>query len=220
MTNAEEIKASISSAIQIGDGEEGAYAARRALEYDMSPLHIYQECVIPTLQEIGDRFGRLEIFLPEMMLAAEAAKAVIGILDPAIRAETSQETERAAVVIGTVAGDIHDIGKNMVATMLDVSGFHVIDLGTDVATEDFVRAARSEKAEIIALSSLLTTSLPYVRDLVRLLDETDLRQAHKVMVGGGSVTLDWAASVGADGYGRDAAEAVKVARELCNQHDR
>lgn len=201
-------------AIRAGDEGQAAELAARALAQEADPLDILQQVIVPTLKDIGDQFGRLEIFLPEMMLAAEAAKAIIAELDPVLKAKNESSTSQGRVVIGTVAGDVHDIGKNMVATMLEVNGFEVIDLGTEVSVETFLSTARSREADIIAMSSLLTTSLPYMKDVLTVLQETGEKSKYKVMVGGGPLTSEWARENGADGYGKDAAEAVTLARQL------
>jgi methanogenic corrinoid protein MtbC1 len=169
---------------------------------------------MPTLRDIGDKFGRLELFLPEMMMAANAAKAIIAVIDPILKEKEQSGASFGRVVIGTVAGDVHDIGKNMVSVMLQVNGFEVIDLGTDVPVNTFLSSARSQEADIIAISSLLTTSLPYVKDVLAVLSETDEKDRFKVMVGGGPLTSEWAEEHGADGYGKDASEAVTLARKL------
>lgn len=214
MSAFDDIKAAMSQAIHDGDEERAAALARQAVEANVSPTQIFDECIVPTLQDVGDRFSRLEIFLPEMMMAADAVKAIFGVLEPVIKAQKSEVRTLGKIVIGTVAGDVHDIGKNMVATLLEVSGFEVINLGCDVPVSAFLRTAREQECDIIAMSSLLTTSLPYMKDLLAVIKETGEDKKFKVMVGGGPVTAEWAAEVGADGYGKDAAEAVAVARQL------
>ena len=204
----------MSEAVRAGNQEEATALAEQALAAGVPPQEVLDDCIVPVLRDIGDQFGRLEIFLPEMVIAADAAKAVIAVLGPALAIENSGGASLAKVVIGTVAGDIHDIGKTMVATMLEVNGFEVIDLGTDVSVQDFLRTARDGEADIIAISSLLTTSLPYVKDVLAVLDEAGDKERFKVMVGGGPVTEEWATEVGADGYGKDASEAVQSARKL------
>ena len=201
-------------ALREGNEEQAGSLASKALEADIEPLEILQGVIVPTLKDIGDKFGRLEIFLPEMMMAAEAAKAVIAVLDPALKARNEAGTTVGRVVIGTVAGDVHDIGRNMVATMLEVNGFEVIDLGTDVSVDAFLSTARTQEADIIAMSSLLTTSLPYMKDVLSVLGETGENKQFKVMVGGGPLTAEWAQENGADGYGKDAAAAVTLAHQL------
>jgi len=214
MSNLEQTKQEIETAIRAGDEVQAAELAKRALAQEAEPLDILQQVIVPTLKDIGDRFGRLEIFLPEMMLAAEAAKAVIAELDPVLKSRDESSASQGCVVIGTVAGDVHDIGKNMVATMLEVNGFEVIDLGTEVSVETFLSTARTRHADLIAMSSLLTTSLPYMQDVLTVLQETGEKARYKVMVGGGPLTSEWASEHGADGYGKDAAEAVALARNL------
>ncbi len=208
------IRDSLAGAIRTGDDEEAAALARQAVDAGVSPQEIFDSCVVPVLKDIGDQFGRLEIFLPEMIVAADAAKAVFGVLEPVLEAQQAGSMALGKIVIGTAAGDVHDIGKNMVAVMLEVNGFEVIDLGTDVSPQDFLKTARSEEADIIAISSLLTTSLPYMKDVLAVLDATGRNEQFSVMLGGGPVTADWADEVGADGYGKDAAEAVDAARGI------
>jgi corrinoid protein of di/trimethylamine methyltransferase len=214
MSNLEVTLIEMEKAIRAGDEGQAAELAARALTQGAEPLDILQQVIVPTLKDVGDQFGRLEIFLPEMMLAAEAAKAIIAELDPVLKAKNESGTSQGRVVIGTVAGDVHDIGKNMVATMLEVNGFEVIDLGTEVSVETFLSTARSREADIIAISSLLTTSLPYMKDVLTMLQETGEKSKYKVMVGGGPLTSEWARENGADGYGKDAAEAVTLAHQL------
>jgi corrinoid protein of di/trimethylamine methyltransferase len=204
----------LAHAIVEGDSEAASHLVREALDAGAEPEEVFETCVTPTLADVGDRFGRLEIFLPELLLSADAAKAIIDVLVPVMKERSRGSLSAGKVVIGTVAGDIHDIGKNMVATMLEVNGFEVINLGTDVSPNDLLATARTREADVIAMSSLLTTSLPYIKDVLAVLAETGDNALFKVMVGGGPVTDDWAESVGADGYGRDAAEAVEVARKL------
>jgi len=214
MKSFSEIADALGQAVAEGDEAQATALAKEALAAELDPQQIFSQVITPTLGEVGRKFSCMELFLPEMMLAADAAKAVLGILQPAIEARKSNVTMAGRVVIGTVAGDVHDIGKNMVASMLEVNGFAVVNLGSDVAPDAFLRAARERKADIIAMSSLLTTSLPYMKDLLAVLQESREKEKFKVMVGGGPVTAEWAAQVGADGYGKDAAEAVAVARRL------
>lgn len=212
MNPLDEIYAKLVQAIDDGDMEAGVAAAKLAIEAGVTPTQLFDDVITPTLKRIGDRFSRLEIFLPEMMMSADVVKAVFSYLEPIIQASASKMSVPGTVVIGTVAGDTHDIGKNMVARMLEVNGFKVYDLGTDVPVKAFLDKAREVKADIIAMSSLLTTSLPYMKDLLAVVKET--REPFKIMVGGGPVTPEWAAQVGADGYGKDASEAVAVALKL------
>jgi len=214
MSDLEQIKQEMETAVRAGDEIRAAELAKLALETRAEPLDLLGQVIVPTLKDIGDQFGRLEIFLPEMMLAAEAAKAVIAELEPVLKSRNESSASQGCIVIGTVAGDVHDIGKNMVATMLEVNGFEVIDLGTEVSVDAFLSTARSRQANLIAMSSLLTTSLPYMQDVLTMLQETGEKANFKVMVGGGPLTSEWADEHGADGYGKDAAEAVTLARKL------
>ncbi len=210
----ERIQGSLLEAIYEGDVDGGRRLAEQALALDISPGRIFSTCVEPALMHVGDQFSRLEVFLPEMMASAEVAKAIFDVLEPAMKAQQAGSLSLGKVVIGTVVGDVHDIGKNMVACLLEVSGFQVFNLGCDVSVQTLLKAAREQQADIIAMSSLLTTSLPYMKDLLNFLKETGQGKSYKVMVGGGPVTAEWASQAGADGYGKNAAEAVIVARRL------
>ncbi len=205
----------LQQAITAGDKAQGEQLAQEALAAQTSPLEFFRAIIEPVLEEIGHRFARLEIFLPELMKAGMVVQAIQKkVLEPAIQAEGSASSVLGKVVIGTCQGDIHDIGKNMVALMLQVNGFDVTDLGTNVAPRDFIETAQREQADIIALSSLLTPSMPYIRDTVQLLDGYGLRDQFMVLAGGAAVTRDWAKSAGVDGFGEDAIEAVAVCRSL------
>jgi methylmalonyl-CoA mutase cobalamin-binding domain/chain len=167
--------------------------------------------------EVGRRWECKEVFLPDVMLAAEAMKASISLLLPRITVEERGRVSLGKVVIGTALGDIHDIGKSLVAMMLSVEGFHVVDLGTDVSPNTFVEAAAKEDARIIAMSSLLTTSLPFQRDVIKYLEDTGKRKHYFVLSGGGCVTPDWVRKSKADGYARLAVGAARIARRLISK---
>lgn len=211
----EEMRHRLEQAITAGDTALGVALAREALAEQLSPLDFFQAVIEPVLQDIGDRFARLEIFLPELMKAGMVVKAMQKeVLEPAIRAEGSDRAMLGKVIIGTCQGDIHDIGKNMVALLLQVNGFDVVDLGTNVSPRAFIDAAQREQADIIALSSLLTPSLPYIRDVVQFLAGYGLGGRYAVVAGGAATTRDWAASIGLNGYGEDAVEAVELCRKI------
>lgn len=196
-----------------GDEEEAEAGAVEALEAEVDPLEIINEVMIPALTEVGRRFQSGEFFLPELMLAGEAAEAVSKHLEAAIAA-SGQKTQAVGVVVaGTVQGDVHDIGKNIVATMLRAHGFEVVDLGRNVSPSEFVDAAKQSNADVVALSSLMTTTRPALLSTINLFRELGLADTYKIVVGGGSVTEDWAKEIGA-GYAPDAAGAVELCKQL------
>jgi methylmalonyl-CoA mutase cobalamin-binding domain/chain len=205
----------LEQAIRSGDVEAGRDEAARLAESGLSPLSIFRECIEPCLKDIGDQFSRLEIFLPEMMEAAEVVKAVQETLRPYLKAGEVAQTRKGRIVLCTIQGDLHDIGKNIVKAMLEVNGFEVKDLGVNVNPADAIRAAKEFDADIIAISALMLPSLPYVKDAIEMVKENDdNRRRFKIMVGGGPVSRDWVKKVRADGYGDDAVEAVKQATSL------
>ncbi|MBN1266627.1 MAG: cobalamin-dependent protein [Anaerolineales bacterium] len=214
MATFDEIKEKMAEALVEGDEESAAVIAQQALDDNIGPTRIFKEIITPVLTQIGERFGRLEIFLPEVLLSADAAKAVFLVLKPVIEEQKVEDSHLGKVVIGTMSGDVHEIGKDIVAIMLEVNGFEVNNLGRDVSVDTLLNTARQDGAQIIAMSSLLTTSLPYMKDMINMLKETGQNNMFKTLVGGGPVTSEWAASIGADGYGKDASEAVLVAKKL------
>ncbi len=194
-----------------GDLTGSADAAQKSLDADIPPLVAIAKGMTPAIKKVGDAFGRGEMFLPEMVASADAMEAALEILEPFF--EGDEGSKKAKVLIGTVKGDIHDIGKNIVIALLKVNGFDVIDIGRDIASTDFVDKAIEMEAEIIGLSGLLTTSLPMMRDIIQMLGEDGVRDQYKVIIGGGPTSQDYADDIGADGYGETAYTAV----ELCNQ---
>lgn len=212
-----EIKTELKAAIDAGDRPRGVELARQVLDEGITPVDFFLEAIQPVLYEIGDAFARLEIFLPELMKAGMVVKGMHEeVLEPAILAvagDTAQ-TKAGVVVIGTCQGDIHDIGKNMVALMLQVNGFDVTNLGTNVSPKQFIDTARQLNADIIAMSSLLTPSMPYMRDLVELLTGWGSRDQYMVIIGGAPITLKYATDIGADAYGEDAVRAVSICQRL------
>jgi corrinoid protein of di/trimethylamine methyltransferase len=209
----EEILNGLAEAIIRGDEEKAKEMAKKAIEANIDPLVVINNGLMKGMQKVSEDFNKLIIYLPEVMMAAEAMKAALSILEPKILEKKVKE-EKKKIVIGTIQGDIHDIGKNIVALLLKANGFEVYDLGRDVPVDEFIKKAEEVNAEIIAASTLLSTSMPYMEDLINLLKERGLRDKYIVMVGGGPVTREWAMSIGADGYGEDGEEAVRVAKEL------
>lgn len=199
--------------IREGAEKEARKTAEKFIESGGDPLTAISN-VTEVMQEIGDKFSRFEIFLPEVILAADAVKEALTVLAANISEEKKQEIRRGKVVIGTVFGDIHDIGKNLVATMLQVAGFEVYDLGADVQSGKFVDEAEKVKADIIAMSSLITPSMIYQKDVIDQLQDMGARDRYRVMVGGAPVTPQWAEKISADGWGKYAEDAVEVAKLL------
>ncbi len=195
------------------DSEAAKKAAEEVVKAKVNPMDAIRT-LTAAIGEVGERFHREEIFLPHVVMAADAMQAAVEIIRQSMSEEELRKAKLGKVVIGTVEGDLHDIGKNIVMMMMIAAGFDVVDLGRDIRADEFIRKAREEKADIIALSCLMTTTLPYQRELIEELNRLRLRDRFRVMVGGGPVTREWAKNIGADGYGVDAHEAVEVARKL------
>jgi methylmalonyl-CoA mutase cobalamin-binding domain/chain len=171
-----------------------------------------------SIREIGEKFEAGEVFLPDLMIAGKKMESCMSVFKPHL--EVNEDTSVGGrIVIGSVTGDIHDIGKNLVATMLSVGGFEVVDLGVGVAAMDFIKAAKKEQADIIALSSLMTTTLPYQKEVLDLLHEMGVREKYFVVVGGGPVTPEFATDVDADGWAENAALAVSLCTTLMTSGD-
>ena len=185
-------------------------AVQESLANGKTPQDIIDESMIPAMEAIGQEFEAGRVFVPNLLLSARAMKSALDILKPLMMA--GQTTTLGTVVIGTVKGDLHDIGKNLVASMLEGRGFKVINLGTDVSKERFIEAAKENNADIICLSALLTTTMDYMKEVVDAVRADGLNV--KVMVGGAPLTAEFAAGIGADGYSSNANEAVVVAKKL------
>lgn len=204
----------LNQAIIQGRVDEARLRAEKALASGRLPLQIIEESCLPAIEEVGRLWEAGEYFLPELIAGAEAMKAAMAILQAALKFSGQTLPSAGRVVIGTVEGDIHDIGKNLVASMLRAASFEVIDLGADVKIEKFVETAVEEKADLIALSALLTTTMLNQKKVIEMLKSRGLRDRFKVMVGGAPVTEKYAREIGADGYGESAVQAVAVARSL------
>ncbi|GAB4343994.1 MAG: corrinoid protein [Candidatus Abyssubacteria bacterium] len=202
----------LSVALQEGDMNEVKRLTTEALEAGLPPNRILSEGLIAGMDVVGVKFKRNEMYIPEVLIAARAMHAGLSILEPKL-AETGAKPV-GKVVLGTVKGDLHDIGKNLVGMMLRGAGFKVIDLGIDVPAEKFVEGAREEEVQILAMSALLSTTMPRLRENIAALHQAGLTGKVKVMVGGAPVTKQYADEIGADGYGADAAAAVDVARRF------
>lgn len=197
-----------------GDEEEAEALARRAIEQGVDPLAAINQGFVVGVNEVGAQFSCGDMFLPDLVLAGEAMKVAVTVLEPEMARLGTERQMLGTVVLGTVKGDIHDIGKTLVATMLSASSFNVHDLGVDVSAEDFIHKIRSENANLVGLSALLTTTMVNQKTVIDALEEAGLRNQVKVMVGGAPVTSDWAEEIGADGYSEDAIGAVAVAKSL------
>ncbi len=194
----------------VDDVETGV---KKALESGVDAESILNNGLILAMDEVGNRFEKGEFFLPEMLIAGRAMKAGIAILRPLL-ADTGIEPI-GKIVIGTLKGDMHDIGKNLVGLMMEGAGFEVVDIGTDVSPEQFVEVVTKEQPQLVGMSALLTTTMTSAADVVNLLVENGIRDTVKVMFGGAPVTQEYVDTIGADGYAPDAASAVKRAKELC-----
>jgi len=197
-----------------GEREDAVTLALQAVADGFDPLQAINEGYVPGLDEVGELYGCGAMFLPDLVLAAEAMKGAIAVLEPELARRGAARQVLGRVVIGTVQGDIHDIGKTMVATMLAANGFEVHDLGVDVPIAAFAQKAREVNADIVGVSALLTTTMVRQRAVVEALDDMGLRPHVKVMVGGAPVTASWVQEIGADAFSEDAIGAVTVARSL------
>jgi corrinoid protein of di/trimethylamine methyltransferase len=214
MTSEEDVLNRLREAVLSYDSEATVEAAKEALDLKIDPVKAIEEGLAKGLREIGDKFEKGELYLPHLIMGADAMEAAIKVLEGNMTKEDLQGTSRGTVVIGTVEGDIHDLGLRIVASMLRANGFKVYDLGFNTKTLDFIQKAKETNADIIAVSSLMTTTMPFMKDLIEALEASGLRDKYAVMIGGGPVTEKWAKEIGASAYGRDATEAVRVAKEL------
>jgi len=182
------------------------------LSQGIAPAELFEKGLIPGMKEVGERFARKEYFVPEVLMASEAFYAGFDLVNPLIK--SSDRKAKGKIVMGVVEGDIHDIGKNIVKIMLEASGYEVVDLGKDVPITRFIETAAKEKPQVLALSSLMTTTMLKMGDVIQGLQKKGLRKGIKVIVGGAPVNQDFADKIGADAYGEDAAAAMKVVDNL------
>lgn len=202
----------LSQAIIEGKGDQIAGLTRDVLNTGAKPQDIISQILQPAMSIVGEKFSSGEYFLPDMLMAARAMNNALAVLKPLL-ADTGMPT-LGKVIIGTVKGDIHDIGKNIVSTFLSGVGFDVIDLGEDIPDSKFVEALKENKADILGLCAMLTTTMPSIGTVIKALEEAGIRSNVKVIVGGAPVTRDYAAHIGADAYAHDGGEAARVCKEL------
>jgi 5-methyltetrahydrofolate--homocysteine methyltransferase len=200
------------NAVLEGDAKSTVAGVQAALNAGMPAETILKDGLIAAMAEVGRLFEENEYFVPEMLVAARAMQGGLALLKPQLAAGGT--TPAGKVVVGTVKGDLHDIGKNLVAMMLEGAGFEIVDLGTDVTPEKFVAAVVEHKPNAIAMSALLTTTMPSMSNTIKALQEAGLREQVKVMIGGAPVTDEFAKRIGADGYSPDASSAVRLAKSL------
>jgi corrinoid protein of di/trimethylamine methyltransferase len=200
-----------------GAPESAARIARHALGLGMAPLDAINSGYVPGMHFVGEQFAQHNMFLPDMMASAEAMRAAMDVLEPELKRLGSARPIAGTVILGTTKGDIHEIGKALVGTLLTAHGFRVIDLGVDVAGEIFAAKARELEADIVGVSALLTTTMRNQKTVIEWLEKEGLRARVKVMVGGAPVTRRWAEEIGADGYAKDAVSSVALASSL--MHD-
>jgi 5-methyltetrahydrofolate--homocysteine methyltransferase len=204
--------AELYDAIVKGNAKKAEEITRAALAAKVDPTELVQKYMIPAMDDVGKRFECNEYFVPELLIAARAMKISLALITPYLVEKGSQPTGR--VVIGTVQGDLHDIGKNLVASMLEGGGFQVVDLGVDVPPQKFVEAAKEKDGTIVALSALLTTTMTTMKAVIEALQQAGLRQKTKVIIGGAPITQQYSDEIGADGYSDNASSAVALARKL------
>jgi methanogenic corrinoid protein MtbC1 len=205
--------AKVRDAILSYDTANAESVVRQALAAGAAPLEV-ANAMTEAIRSVGDRYGSGELFLPELIGAAEVLKRALPVVTEAIRRSGSKQETLGAAVIGTVFGDIHTIGKNLVATLLLTGGFEVVDVGANVKAESFVASVREKGAVLLAMSALLTTTSMEQKNVIRKLEAEGLRRKVKVIVGGGSITQEFATAIGADGYGANAPDGVRIAKKL------
>ena len=204
----------LADAVIDGVQEDIRDIAKEAIEAQIDPLDAVEQGLSEGMKVVGNRFESGEIFLPEMLIAADTFNAAMDVLKPVIESQNKEIKKAGKVMIGTVKGDVHSIGKNIVATVLETNGFEIVDVGVDQQSLSIIEEAEKEGADVIALSALMTTSMPGQKEVIEVLNEMGLRKKFYVIVGGGPVNAEWAEEIGADGYGETAFHAVEVIKRL------
>lgn len=204
----------IRTAVIDGQWEKSEKLTQQALDQNLPPSEILNGALIPAMDEVGVRFQSNDFFLPEVLIAAKAMNSAMELLKPLLT--QTEAKPRGRIVIGTVQGDRHDIGKNLVAMMMEGAGFEVIDLGVDVSPRQFVKAVEEHHPDIVAMSALLTTTMPAMKETIQALEGAGLRESVKTMIGGAPVSLSFAEEIGADAHAPDSASAVAKMKEILN----
>jgi 5-methyltetrahydrofolate--homocysteine methyltransferase len=210
----EEAIGQLRDAIVALEPDKAKDAARKGIEDGVDPLVMINQGIRSALDAMGERFASGSLFLPELMLAAQAADAAVEVLEPELLQRGGSRHSLGKVLMATVEGDIHDIGKNIVALLMKAAGFDVIDIGVDKGGEDILAAAKDHQVDVVGLSALLTTTMPRMKEFIELLQESGVRDQYKVIVGGAPLSREFADAIGADGYGADASRAVDVTKQL------
>lgn len=213
----EQILDNLAQSIIEGDEQMAIENAKAALKMQIDPLETVEQGLSKGMDVIGEQFGSGEVFLPELLMAANAFKAAMEILKPELEAQNKHTIQHGTIIVGTVRGDVHNIGKDIVSTVLETKGFDVVDIGVDNDALKFIQEAEKAKADVIALSCLMTTTMPAQKEIIETLDEMDLRDKYFVIVGGGPVTQEWADEINADGYGKTAVQAPKLVKQLLSE---
>ncbi len=212
----QQLTTELAEALKNGKNDQAETLTRKLLSQGIKPLDVIQNVLVPTLTSVGERFQNFEIFLPELMMVGETAEKISAIVEQATLDAGDTLKNQGVVVIGQVEGDMHDIGRNIVGTLLKSHGFEVIDLGRNVPAREFLETAERDQADIVALSALMTTTLPAQKRTINLFTEVKQRDRYAIIVGGSAVNQAWAEEIGSDGYSPDAAGAVALCKELMN----
>ncbi|OGO27286.1 MAG: hypothetical protein A2136_06135 [Chloroflexi bacterium RBG_16_54_11] len=210
----EDLFKEMAQSITDGEAEKAAELAQQSINMGIDPLDAINKGFVSGVDFVGDQFSCGNMFLPELVMAGEAMKAAVAVLEPELARRGTERKMLGKVVLCTVEGDIHEIGKTLVGTMLSATGFQVFDMGVDVPVMKVVEKAREVSADIVAMSALLTTTMVHQKDVIEALEDVGMRSRVKVMVGGAPVTQEWVRQIGADGYSEDAIGAARVAKQL------
>ncbi|MBT8340231.1 MAG: corrinoid protein [Desulfatitalea sp.] len=204
----------LSEAVIKGDVNQAKAETQKAADGGADPQHVLDDCLIAAMDVVGEKFAQGAMFVPQMLRSAKTMQACVAVLKPHFRG--GGMTTKGKVILGTVKGDLHDIGKNLVAMMLEGAGFQIVDLGVDVAPEAFVKAVHEENGQVVGMSALLSTTMPAMAETVKALENAGKRKELKIMIGGAPVTAEYADRIGADSYAPDAGTAVTEAKKLLN----